>query len=62
MKVTLMTQLAGPHGTAKPGTVLDMPTEQAEQMLKVRAARVFDKERDGKAPVGLTKAKAVVER
>jgi hypothetical protein len=59
MKVTLMTQLAGPAGTAKPGTVLDMPTEQAEQLLKARAARMFDKLRDAKAPVGLVKPQAI---
>lgn len=55
MKVTLTTLLAGPQGVAKVGTVLDLPSDQAEQMIKSRYARRFDKERDRKAPVGLVK-------
>lgn len=57
MKVTLIGTLAGPDGCARPGTVLDVPQAKAEELLKVRAARMFDKERDEKSPRGLVKAR-----
>ena len=55
MKITLTTCMAGPLGVARPGTVLDMPEPQAKQMLADRMGREFDKQRDAKAPQGLTK-------
>lgn len=57
MKITLRTIWAGPMGVARPGTVLDVPTEQAEQLFKQRSARPYDKEKDEKAPHGYQKAK-----
>jgi hypothetical protein len=55
MKVTLNGTWAGPDGTARAGTVLDLPQLRADELLKSHAARVFDKERDAKAPRGLVK-------
>ena len=56
MKVTTTKLMAGPNGVARVGTVLDLPADQAESMLKSRIVRPFDKERDKKAKVGFTKA------
>jgi len=56
MKVALTQTLAGPEGTAKPGTVLDLPESVAKDWIDRRFARTFDKERDAKAPIGLTVA------
>ena len=52
MKIVLQTLSAGPCGVAQPGTVLDLPSEQAEQMITSRMARPYDRERDAKSPVG----------
>lgn len=60
VKVTLVQTLAGPEGCAKPGTVLDVPQNKADELLKARAARPFDRDRDDKAPRGLTKAGPVL--
>ncbi len=57
MKVTLVGTMAGPEGNARPGTVLDLPDQQAKEMLNQRAAREYDHTRDAKAPRGLTKAR-----
>lgn len=57
MKVTLNTIFAGPDGTARPGTVLDVSQAVADELLKTRCARPFDRERDANAPRGLTKPK-----
>jgi hypothetical protein len=48
--------MAGPEGVAKAGTVLDVPQAKADELLKSRAARAFDKDRDAKAPRGISKA------
>lgn len=56
MKVTLTTLACGPQGVAKPGTVLDVPQEQAERMIADRMARPHDKDRDAKAPHGFAPA------
>jgi hypothetical protein len=61
MKVTLTGIWAGPEGVARPGTVLDLPQAKADELLKVRAARIFDKDRDAKALRGLTKPELVKE-
>ena len=60
VKVTLVQTLAGPEGSAKPGTVLDVSQQKADELLKARAARLFDRSRDEKAPRGLTKAGPIV--
>lgn len=60
VKVTLVQTLAGPDGCAKPGTVLDVSQQKADELLKARAARMFDRQRDEKAPRGLTKAGPVL--
>ena len=52
VKVTLTTLACGPRGVAKPGYVLDVPSEQAEQMITDRVARPHDKERDKHAKIG----------
>ena len=57
MKVTLQTLACRPMGVAKPGTVLDMPPEEAERLIANRCARVYDKERDAKAKHGYDVAK-----
>lgn len=56
MKITLQTIAAGPQGIARPGTVLDLPTEQAEQLISDRQARPYDKDRDAKAKQGFEAA------
>ena len=56
VKVTLTTLAAGPSGVARPGTVLDMPSERAEKLIANGNARAHDKERDAKAPHGFTRA------
>lgn len=56
MKVTLTSIAAGPQGVARPGTVLDVPQEQAERMITERYARPYDKERDAKARYGFESA------
>ena len=57
MKITLQTISAGPMGVARAGTVLDVSPEQAEQLIKERCARPYDRERDEQAPHGYTQAK-----
>ena len=52
MKITLQTLAAGPQGVARPGTVLDLPQQQAEEMISQRSARPYDKDRDHKARHG----------
>lgn len=61
MKVTLNGIWAGPDGVARPGTVLDLPQQRADELLKARMARMFDRERDEKSPRGLTKPEKVKE-
>lgn len=56
MKITLTTTMAGPDGVARAGTVLDLPQAQADDLITRRSARAFDKERDERAPRGITKA------
>lgn len=56
MKVTQTAVYAGPDGVARAGTVLDLPQPEADQRIKDRSARPFDKERDAKKPFGLQKA------
>lgn len=58
MKITMITCAAGPGGVARPGTVIDLPNNQAEQLVKERYARPFDRSVDAKAPHGLQKPKA----
>jgi hypothetical protein len=53
--------MAGPEGVAKAGTVLDVPQAKADELLHSRHARAFDKDRDAKAPRGLTKAAETME-
>lgn len=57
MKLTMLTCAAGPEGVARPGTVLEMPEKVAKEWIDQRFARDYDKERDRKATVGLTKPK-----
>ena len=52
VKITLQTLAAGPQGVARPGTVLDLPQQQAEEMISQRSARPYDKDRDHKAKHG----------
>lgn len=61
MKITLTTIYAGPDGTARPGTVLDLPQDRAEHLLKQRCARPFDKLRDKRAPQGIVAAPRTFE-
>lgn len=61
VKITLMTTMAGPDGIARAGTVLDVPQAKADELLKSRAARVYDKSRDERAPRGLVKAAEAFE-
>jgi hypothetical protein len=56
VKITMLTCAAGPDGVARRGTVLDVPQQEAEEMIKGLYARNYDKERDAKAPVGRVKA------
>jgi hypothetical protein len=62
MKVTMTTLMAGPDGVAGRGTVLDLPQDQAEQLIRSRQARPYDRERDKKAPVGKVVAPVQFER
>ena len=57
MKVTMQTLLAGPHGVARRGTVLDLPETEAKELVERNFAREYDRERDAKAPVGLVTGK-----
>jgi len=52
MKITMQTMAAGPLGVAKPGSVIDVPQQEAEQMMAGKFARPFDKDRDRKAKLG----------
>jgi hypothetical protein len=53
----MQTILAGPKGVARPGTVIDVPQAQAEELIAGRFARAFDKQLDSKAKVGLERPK-----
>jgi hypothetical protein len=57
MKVTMQTILAGPKGVARPGTVIDLPQAQAEELIAKRYARAYDKQLDAKAKLGLERPK-----
>jgi hypothetical protein len=57
MKVTMQTIMAGPKGVARPGTVIDVPQAQAEELIAGRFARAFDRQLDLKAKVGLERPK-----
>ena len=62
MKITMLTRMCGPTGTAQPGTVLEMPQPQADEMIRERFARPYDGERDKKNPKGLVTAPESFER
>jgi hypothetical protein len=55
VKVTLITTIACPDGVAKPGTVIDLPPQEAEGWKALGFVRDFDKDRDSRAPHGLSK-------
>lgn len=57
MKVTLTTCWAGPMGVARPGTVLNVPEDKAQELVQSRQARQYDEKRDRKAPVGFMDTK-----
>ena len=57
MKVTMQTIMAGPQGVARPGMVVDFPQAVAEQLIRDRFARLYDKQLDAKAKVGLERPK-----
>jgi len=56
VKITLTTCLAGPQGVGRPGTVLNLPEDQAKELIQQRSAREFDSLRDRKAHIGLVQA------
>ena len=48
MKVTMVACMAGPAGVARQGTVLELPEQQAKELIEGRYARQFDAKRDSK--------------
>lgn len=57
MKITMITTLCGPEGSAFPGTVLEMEEKKAAEMIREHYARPYDKEKDRDAKqFGLQKA------
>lgn len=56
VKVTMLTCAAGPHGVARPGTVLNLKDDEAKELLDGKFARPFDHEKDRKAPTGFVTA------
>jgi hypothetical protein len=53
MEVTMLTTYAGPDGVAHPGTVIDIPAEQAKELIGGKFARKVDPKKDEKARRGL---------
>ena len=61
VKVTMTATLAGPEGNARPGTVLELPEQDAKEMIANQKARQYDPARDKKNPQGLAKPPANFE-
>jgi hypothetical protein len=57
----MLATMAGPQGVALRGRVVDLPDEQAKQVIATGSARPFNKEQDAKKPVGMTRAKDAEE-
>lgn len=56
MKIVLTGTMCGPKGNGYRGTVLELPDEEAKQLIRDRSARPYDHAKDSRAPHGLVKA------
>jgi len=57
MKVIMQTVMCGPKGNAFQGTLLDLPEKEAKELIDIKAARVYDPQRDTKIrQTGLVRA------
>lgn len=46
MKITMLTTMCGPNGNADPGSVLDLPKKDADDLIAGQFARQYDAEKD----------------
>lgn len=45
MKVRLFTRMAGPHGSHEPGAIVDLPADQAKELIRTNQATPLESER-----------------